>query len=66
VRACVLGKLTYYYNKDLDLLILHGRWFSPSTPASFATETGRHDIAESGVKHNKSNQILSITEAVFI
>jgi hypothetical protein len=23
------------------------------------TETGHHDIAESGVKHNKSNQIKS-------
>ena len=34
----------------------HGRWFSP---ASSTTKTGRHDIAESGVKHNKSNQILN-------
>jgi hypothetical protein len=32
------------------------RWFSPGTPASSTTKTGRHDIAESGVKHNKSNQ----------
>jgi hypothetical protein len=24
----------------------HGRWFSPGTPASFTTKTGRHDIAE--------------------
>jgi hypothetical protein len=30
---------------------------SPDTPASSTTKTGRHDIAESGVKHNKSNQI---------
>jgi hypothetical protein len=47
-------------------LLAHGLWFSPGTPASSATKIGRHDIAESGVKHNKSNQILSITEAVFI
>jgi hypothetical protein len=25
-----------------------------STPASSTTKTGRHDIAESGVKHQKS------------
>jgi len=37
--------------------LAHGRWFSPGTPASSTTKTGRHDIAESGVKHNKSNQI---------
>jgi hypothetical protein len=40
-------------------LLAHGRWFSPGTPASSTTKTGRHDIAESGVKHNKSNQIKS-------
>jgi hypothetical protein len=27
-------------------LLAHGRWFSPCTPASFTTKTGRHDIAE--------------------
>jgi hypothetical protein len=27
-------------------LLAHGRWFSPGTPASSTTETGRHDIAE--------------------
>jgi hypothetical protein len=32
-------------------LLAHGRWFSP---ASSTTKTGRHDIAESGIKHNKS------------
>ena len=37
----------------------HGRWFSPSTPASSSTKAGRRDIAESGVKHQKSNQIKS-------
>jgi hypothetical protein len=37
-------------------LLAHGRWFSPDTPASSTTKTGRHDIAESGPKI-KSNQI---------
>ena len=40
-------------------LLARGRWFSPGTPASFTTKTGRHDIAEillkleSGVKTPK-------------
>ena len=41
--------------------LAHGRWFSPGTPASSTTKTGRHDIAEillSGVKHQKSNQSI--------
>ena len=31
-------------------LLAHGRWFSPGTPASSATKTGRHDIAETLLK----------------
>jgi hypothetical protein len=38
-------------------LLAHRRWFSPGTPASSTVKTGRHDIAESGDKHQKSNQI---------
>jgi hypothetical protein len=42
-------------------LFAHGRWFSPGTPASSTTKTGRHDIAEIllkvALKHQKSNQI---------
>jgi hypothetical protein len=42
-------------------LLAHGHWFSPDTPASSTNKTGRHDIAESGVKTPKikfkSNQI---------
>jgi hypothetical protein len=41
-------------------LLAHGRWFSPGTPASSTTKTGRHDIAESGVKHKKIKSILSL------
>jgi len=43
----------------VDQLLAHGRWFFPGTPASSTTKAGRHDIAESGVKHQKSNQIKS-------
>jgi hypothetical protein len=35
-------------------LLAHGRWFSPGTPASSTTKTCHHDIAESGIKHQKS------------
>jgi hypothetical protein len=41
-------------------LLAHGRWFSPGTPASSTTKTGRHDIAESGVKYNKSNRPFTL------
>jgi hypothetical protein len=41
-------------------LLAHGRWFSPGSPASFTTKTGRHDIAEIllkvALKHQKLNQ----------
>ena len=39
-------------------LLAHGRWFSPGTPASSTTKTGRHDMAEILLKvalnHQKS------------
>jgi len=39
-------------------MLAHGRWFSPGTPASSTTKTGRHDIAEVllkvALKHQKS------------
>jgi hypothetical protein len=40
-------------------LLAHGRWFSPGTPASSNTKTGRHDIAEILLKIalNTINQI---------
>jgi hypothetical protein len=44
-------------------LLAQGRWFSPGTPASSTTKTGRHDIAEIllkvALKYQKSNQIKS-------
>jgi hypothetical protein len=42
-------------------LLAHDRWFSPGSPASSTTKTGRHDIAQIllklALKHQKSNQI---------
>jgi hypothetical protein len=40
-------------------LLANGRWFSPGTPASSTTKTGRHDIAEILLKValNTINQI---------
>jgi hypothetical protein len=48
-------------------LLAHGRWFSPGTPASSTTKSGRHDIAEIllkvALKHKKSiNQYLLIKQ----
>jgi hypothetical protein len=46
-------------------LLAHGLWFSPGTPASSTTKTGRHDIVEIllkvALKHQKSiNHIVEI------
>jgi hypothetical protein len=45
-------------------LLAHGLWFSPGTPVSSTTKTGRHDIAEtllkvvlSTINQIKSNQM---------
>ena len=42
-------------------MLAQGRWFSPDTPTSSTTKTGRHDIAEIllkvALKHQISNQI---------
>jgi hypothetical protein len=42
-------------------LLAHGRWFSPGTPASSTTKTGRHDIADILLKValNTKNKIKS-------
>jgi hypothetical protein len=49
--ACpkMVYKKSGYYTCPKDKayqLLAHGRWFSPGTPASSTTKTGRHDIAE--------------------
>jgi hypothetical protein len=46
-------------------LLAHSRWFSPGTPASSTTKTGRHEIAESGIKHQKSNQSFQGEKVLF-
>jgi len=50
-------------------LLAHGRWFSPGTPVSSTTKTGRHDIAEIllkvALKHQKSNQNHQIIGSLF-
>ena len=53
-RLCKLQKKWYTRlaaaSDKVYQLLAHGRWFSPGTPASSTTKTGRHDIAESGLK----------------
>jgi hypothetical protein len=44
-------------------LLAHGQWFSPDTPASSTTKTGRHDIAEILLKVTL-NTIKSINQSV--
>ena len=70
-RLCKLQKrctrLTAASNKAYQLLA-HGRWFSPGTPASSTTKTGRHDIAEILLKValNTKNQIKSINQNILV
>jgi hypothetical protein len=49
-------------NDKVYQLLAHGRWFSPGTPASSTTKTGRHDIAEILLKValNTNNQSISL------
>ena len=45
--------------------LAHGQWFSPDTPASSTTKTGRHDIAEILLKvalHTK-NQSINLSQS---
>jgi hypothetical protein len=48
-------------NDKVYQLLAHVRWFSPGTPASSTTKTGRHDMAEILLKVtlNTKNQIKS-------
>jgi hypothetical protein len=49
-------------------LLSHGQWFSPGTPASSTTKTGRHEIAEILLKValNTKNQINQSIKQVMI
>jgi hypothetical protein len=48
-------------------LLAHGRCFTPGTPASSTTKTGRHDIAEILLKValNTKNQTSNLTVSGF-
>ena len=65
-RLCKLQKRMHSTRSEKNYqLLAHGRWFSPGTPASSTTKTGRHDIAEIllkvVLKHKKiNNKIKSI------
>jgi hypothetical protein len=63
-RLCTLQKRCTRLADPSDKvyqLLAHSRWFSPGTPASSTTKTGRHDIAEILLKValNTKNQIKS-------
>jgi triosephosphate isomerase len=58
-KGCTRLAATTFYH-----FFAHRRWFSPSTPGSFTTKTGCHDIAEillkvALIKHNKSKSIIT-------
>jgi hypothetical protein len=68
VRLCKLQKRCTQLAAASDKvyqLIAHGRWFSPGTPASSITKTGRHDIAEILLKVELST-IKSKKHIVFV
>jgi hypothetical protein len=47
----------YLASEKVYQLLAQGRWFSPGTPASSTTKTGRHDIAEILLKVALNNKI---------
>ena len=52
-------------SNKVDQLLAHDRWFSPGTPSSSTTKTGRHDIAEILLKvalytKNQINQFIFV------
>jgi hypothetical protein len=38
-----LKQISWFVISNFPQLLAHGRWFSPGTPASSTTKTGRHD-----------------------
>ena len=67
-RLCKLQKWVHSTGSASDKayqLLAHDRWFSPGTPASSTTKTGRHDIAEILLKVSlntkKNNQFKTKT-----
>jgi hypothetical protein len=45
-------------------LLAHARWFSPGSPASSATKTGHHDIAEILLKVALNIKTQSINQSI--
>jgi hypothetical protein len=67
------GVKSTFHSDKVHQLLAHGRWFSPGTPASSTTKTGRHDIAEillkmalSTINQIKSNLIYNNAVLVII
>ena len=63
-RLCKLQKGCTRFaaaSDKVNQLLAHGQWFSPGTPVSSTTKSGRHDIAEILLKValNTKNQIKS-------
>ena len=46
-------------------MLAHGQWFSPGTPASSTTKTGRHDISEILLKVTLNTKNQSINESYY-
>jgi hypothetical protein len=66
MRFVWLIKIHAFARDKAYQLLAQCRWFSPGTPASPTTKTGRHDIADILLKValNTSNQIKS-NECIF-
>jgi hypothetical protein len=58
MNCLIFGRKQVSNNDKVYQLLAHDRWFSPGSPASSTTKTGRHDIAEIllkvALKHQKS------------
>ena len=70
-RLCKLQKRCTLHAAASDKvyqLLAHDRWFSPSTPTSSTTKTGRHDIVEILLKMalNTINHKIKSTQSTYI
>ena len=65
-RLCKLQKgCTRLESDKVYQLFAHGRWFSPGTPVSFTTKTGRHGIAEILLKVALNTKKIKIKSIYF-
>ena len=66
-RLCILQKGCTRLAAASDeayQLLAHGRLFSPGTPVSSTTKTGRHDIAEILLKMTLNTKNQSINQSI--